>query len=92
MPVKVQIDTDSAITPAIQYIWDIFARHFSFQYIFVKDAPDLLITEEGNGDIRVSYRFGDMLRKKQFEHRHCFDQEPLFFCNDGQPDYLGWRY
>lgn len=87
---RVWIDVPTQFVPLYQMTLEAFAHHYpiSFSYVHEKGNSDLTISSDAEADIRLSPLFVQQLEKIDLHHLSVFDQGPLIYNQEGEPDYL----
>lgn len=87
---RVWIDVPTQFVPLYQMVLEGFAHHYhiSFSYVWEKGESDLTISSDAQADIRLSALFLQQLEKGDLHHSSVFNQAPLIYNHEGDPDYL----
>ncbi|MCB0686931.1 MAG: hypothetical protein KDC53_10410 [Saprospiraceae bacterium] len=83
------IDLPSPVEECIKYVWSIFCYHFEATPSFSHEINSIKINCRQDADIQISQNFVNTICQKKYKQSDVFIDQPIMYCENGKPDYLG---
>ncbi|MCB0668633.1 MAG: hypothetical protein KDC80_22565 [Saprospiraceae bacterium] len=76
------------VIPVLRNTLVLLENHFDLS-IDDESTNVITISESPTSDIQLSGKFIHIFQQMKFDHLQVFEKEPLIYCSNGKPDYLG---